>query len=94
MHTRLTVTAGTSSGIPARRAEIRVVFKESTGSRQHPKRTSPIIAGSIPARRTASFITTLPNLDKLKSFKVPPKAPIAVRQADTITTSFMMEKPP
>jgi hypothetical protein len=29
-----------------------------------------------------------------KSHKVPPKAPIAVRQADTITTSLMVGKPP
>jgi hypothetical protein len=90
MHTRFTVTAVTSSGIPAMSAEIRVVFKESTGSRQQPNLTSPMIAGSIPARLTASFITTLPRVARFISLNVPPKPPIAVRQADTITTSFII----
>jgi hypothetical protein len=89
MQTRFTVTAVTSSGIPAMMAEILVVFKESTGSRQQPKRTSPISAGSIPVLFIAPFITTLPRVARFISLRVPPKLPIAVRQADTITTSFI-----
>jgi hypothetical protein len=37
----------------------------------------------------ASFMATLPMVAALRSFRVPPKVPMAVRQAETITTSFM-----
>jgi hypothetical protein len=44
---------------------------------------------SIPALLIASFITTLPNVAQFESFSAPPKAPMAVLHAETITTSFM-----
>jgi hypothetical protein len=89
MHTLLIVAAGTDSGIPAMRAPIRVTFIASVGFKQHPNRTSSIISGDIPARSTAAFIGTLAIFAACISRKVPPNAPIAVRQADTITTSVI-----
>jgi hypothetical protein len=44
----------------------------------------------MPALFMASFIATAASFAAWLSFKVPPKAPIAVRHAETITTSFMM----
>ena len=94
MHTRLTVAAVTVSGMPASSAAMRVTFMVSTGSRQHPKRTSSITAGSIPARFTAACMATLAILAAWRSFNVPPKAPMAVRHADAITTSFIQRSFP
>ena len=93
MQTRFTVTAVTVSGIPAISAAIRVTFNASVGSMQQPKRTSSISAASIPARLTASFMTMQPRAAQLRSRSEPPKVPMAVRQADTITQSFMMFPP-
>ena len=59
VQTRLMVAAGTVLGIPANREATRVTFKLSWCSRQHPKRTSSIDSGFIPARSTASFMTAL-----------------------------------
>ena len=93
MQTRLTVTAVTVSGIPAIRAAMRVTLRASTGSMQQPKRTSSMSAGSIPALLTASRITTLPSAAQFRSRSEPPKVPMAVRQADTITHSFIRFPP-
>ena len=87
MQTRLMVTAVTVSGIPAIRAATRVTFRASTGSMQQPNRTSSIMPGSMPALLTASFMATLARLAAFISLIVPPNPPMAVRQADTITTS-------
>jgi len=55
IHTRLTVTAVTVSGIPAKRAATRAVFRVLQFSMQQPNRTSSMIAGSIPARPDGLF---------------------------------------
>ena len=89
MQTRLMVTAVTDSGTPASSAATRVIFSVSTGSMQHPKRTSSIRAGSIPARSIAPFMAVFPMFHPPTSFRVPPKVPMAVLHAETITTSFM-----
>ncbi len=89
MQTRLTVAAVTVSGMPAISAAMRVMFMLSTGSRQQPKRTSSIRAGSTPARSRAAFMATLAILVTCRSRRVPPKAPMAVRHAAAMTTSFM-----
>ncbi len=47
VQTRLMVTAVTLSGMPAMRAATRDTLRASTGSMQHPKRTSSIMPGSI-----------------------------------------------
>ena len=41
VHTRLTVMAGTVSGMPAKRAPTRATFRELTSGKQEPKRMSP-----------------------------------------------------
>jgi hypothetical protein len=45
-----------------------------------------ISSGLRPARSTAARIATAPRSDAGISFKVPPKAPIAVRTGSAITT--------
>jgi hypothetical protein len=57
---------------------------------QQPNRTSSMMAGSIPALLTASFMATLAKLAAFISLMVPPKPPMAVRQPDTITTSRIL----
>src|SRR5665647_1825376 len=64
----------------------RVVFSVLGCSMQQPNRTSSIMTGSIPARLMASFMTTAAMRAPIMSFNVPPKVPIAVLHADTITT--------
>jgi len=93
IQTRFIVTEVTVSGMPERSAATRVTFKESAGSIQHPYLISSIIAGSIPARLIASFMVMLAIVAAFISRNVPPKVPIAVRHADTITTSFISSSP-
>jgi hypothetical protein len=87
MHTRLMVAAMTVSGIDDRSAATRLTLKASMGSIQHPYRTSSIIPASIPALFIASIMVTAAIAGALLSLRLPPNAPIAVRQPDTITTS-------
>jgi len=90
MHTRLIVTATDVFGTPAFSAAIRVRLSELYGSKQFPKRTSSISSGATPDRRMASLIATLARSTTCRSLNDPPNEPIAVRQAETITTSFIM----
>src|SRR4051812_4909051 len=53
----------------------------------HPMITSPISAGSIPARAIASRITTAARSTADTSLNTPPNDPIGVRQALSITAS-------
>jgi len=49
------------------------------------------MSGAIPARVMASFMLTLPMTAAFRSRRLPPKAPIAVLHAETITTSFIVD---
>ena len=49
-----------------------------------------MMAGSIPALLTASFMVTLPMVAAFMSRNVPPNVPIAVLQAETMTISFIL----
>jgi hypothetical protein len=46
-------------------------------------------SASMPARSSAAFIVTLAIVAAWLFFKLAPKAPIAVRQAEAITTSVI-----
>jgi hypothetical protein len=50
---------------------------------------SEISSGLIPALRIASLAAVIPNSVAETPANAPPKLPIAVRTADTITTSFI-----
>src|SRR5262245_20949757 len=51
---------------------------------------SSTIAGSIPARRTASATTSAPSRGAVKSFSTPRNLPVGVRTAETMTASRMI----
>src|SRR5271165_4314657 len=51
--------------------------------------TSCMCSGFNPAFSIADFITMLPNVVAEIPAKLPPKLPIGVRVADTMTTSFI-----
>lgn len=88
MHTRLIVTAGVVSGMPANRGPTQATLQVSADSMRQPDRTSSMSCGSIAIRFTASLMVALANDTALVFNKVSPKAPIAVLQAATITTFF------
>src|SRR5690349_8751808 len=48
---------------------------------------SSTIAGSMPARRTASATTSAPSCGAVKLFSAPKNLPVGVRTADTTTDS-------
>jgi hypothetical protein len=53
-------------------------------------KTSSITDASIPAFSIAPLIAVAPNQVADTDAKLPPKLPIGVRTADTITTSFII----
>src|SRR5690606_36340869 len=85
---RLSVSAGTSFGMPAVSAATRARYR-SFGSvwMTLPKTTWPTSAGSMAARLTASRVTIVASSVGGTSRKDPPKVPTAVRVPATITTS-------
>src|SRR6478609_6915331 len=93
---RLTVTADALTGIPARRLAIRATFMPCSASGiAHPRITSSISAGSIPAARfSASAIATAASSSGRVPRSVPPGAlPAAVLTAETMTASCILRVP-
>ena len=87
--TLLIVIAGISSGKPDFTAACLAVFWPRPAWITLPMITSSTNSGLIPALLTASLITNAPKSTAGTSFKDPPKVPIAVLTALTITTSFI-----
>src|SRR5438105_12915108 len=50
---------------------------------------SSTLAGSMPARRTASATTSAPSCGAVKSLRAPRNFPVGVRTAETMTESFI-----
>src|SRR4051812_33050044 len=87
--TLLIVKAATVSGSPPFRAAWRAGFCPSPALTTLPMMHSSTSAGSIPARRTASAMTSAPSCGAEKLLRDPRNLPVGVRTADTITLEFM-----
>src|SRR5438067_12800839 len=85
--TLLTVRALTSGGRPPKIAAWRAGFCPRPAETTLPMMHSSTIAGSRPARRTASRTTHAPSSDAVNDFSAPRNFPVGVRTADTITDS-------
>ena len=77
----LTVNAGTSSGIPARREICRPGFGPTPACRAHPKIVSWIRSGRIPARDNDPRATTAPKTVAGTDARPPPNFPMGVLTA-------------
>src|SRR5262249_53833167 len=86
-HTLLTVSAATWSGRPPLSAAWRARVCPSPAETTLPMMHSSTIAGSMPARRTASRTTHAPSCSAVNDFSAPRNFPVGVRTADTITAS-------
>ena len=89
-HTLFIVVQGTSFEIPAKIAAYLAGACPKFACKTFPIKTSSIILESIPAFSMAPLIAAAPNLVADIDDKQPPKLPIGVRTADTITTSFIL----
>jgi len=85
--TLLTVTAPTSTGIPAATAACRAGAMPLPAWTTSPMMTSSIWAGSTPARRMASRMATAPSWGAGRGESAPSSFPMGVRAAPTITGS-------
>src|SRR5947208_11556563 len=87
-HIRFTPVPGTDSGNPAIKGARRPMFNpcSSTWVTQ-PRTTSSTNLGSIPARSTSALSAKAAKSSGLQSFKAPPRFPMGVRTAPTITAS-------
>lgn len=83
----LMVIAGDVSGTPAFIATCRATFCPSPAESIFPTIASLISFGLIPARTIASRAAIAPSSTALNPDRLPLKFPMAVRAADTITTS-------
>ena len=93
---RLTVTAGTSCGSPARSAAMRATFvPDSPSGVAHPMMTSSIVSGaSSGTRRSKSSMTAAAMSSGLTVRRLPRGAfPTAVRTPATITASLINNLP-
>ena len=84
-HTLLMVSAATWSARPPPSAAWRAGFWPTPALTTLPMMHSSTIAGSMPARRTASATTSAPNCGAVKSFSAPRNFPVGVRTALTMT---------
>lgn len=88
--TRLTVTAGVSTGSPARSAVCRAGFCPQPAVNTWPKiSSSTALAGSC-VRSSRPRTTAAPSSTAEREDKAPRKLPIGVRSAQTIATSFIL----
>src|SRR2546425_4603015 len=89
-HIRFTLVPGTDSGNPAISGARRAMFSpcSSTWVTQ-PSTTSSTIFGSIPVRSASARRTNAARSSGRQSFREPPRLPIGVRTAPTITASGM-----
>src|SRR2546421_7873150 len=87
-HIRFTLVPGTDSGNPAIKGARRPMFNPcpSTCVTQ-PRITSSTNLGSIPVRSTSALSAKAAKSSGLQSFKAPPRFPMGVRTAPTITAS-------
>src|SRR5207245_829944 len=88
-----TVKLGTSFGTPPSSAATRPGLRPGPAGRTWPRITSATCAGSRRARRMASRTTTPPSLVAGVCARAPPRVPIAVRVALTITGVGMRAPP-
>src|SRR5437667_303753 len=88
-----TVKLGTSFGTPPSSAATRPGLSPSPAGSTWPRITSSTCAGSRRARRMASRTTTLPSLVAGVCARAPPRVPMAVRVALTITGVGMRAPP-
>src|SRR3984893_4924132 len=88
-HTLLIGSAATRSGSPPCNAACRAGFCPLPAATTLPMMHSSTIAGSMPARRTASATTSAPSWGAVKSLSAPRNFPVGVRTALTITDSRM-----
>src|SRR3989441_1668397 len=89
-HIRFTLVPGTDSGNPAIKGARRPMFRPCSSTWvTHPRITSSTNLGSIPARSTRDLNAKAARSSGLQSFKAPPRFPIGVRTAPTITASRM-----
>ena len=88
--TLLTVKDGTSIGIPAWTLTWRATFCPKPACSTFPKINSSTRSAEIFARLIASLTTAVPSSTAETDFRLPPKLPMAVLTAETITTSFIM----
>src|SRR6266566_1160450 len=87
-HIRFTLVPGTDSGNPAIKGARRPMFKPCSSTWvTHPRMTSSTNLGSIPARSTSARSAKAAKSSGLQSFKAPPRFPMGVRTAPTITAS-------
>src|SRR6185503_2044723 len=93
-HTRLMVSAGTSTGTPALSAACRATFMPAPACSTHPISTSSTSDGVTWARAIASRIAMAPRSAAERSLKAPPNDPIGVRQALTSNASMSLGKSP
>src|SRR5918993_5388065 len=91
--TLLMVNAETVSGRPPLSAAWRAGFWPLPAWMTLPMMHSSTIAGSIPARRTASRTTIAPSCGAVNSLREPRNLPVGVRTAETITASRMDGQP-
>src|SRR5688572_10677112 len=84
-HTLLMVSAATWSESPPRSAACRAGACPSPADTTLPMMHSSTIAGSMPARRTASRTTRAPSCGAVKSFRAPRNLPVGVRAAERMT---------
>src|SRR5213083_3038865 len=88
-----TVKLGTSFGTPPSSAATRPGFNPSAAGSTWPRITSSTCAGSRRARRIASRTATPPSLVAGVCARAPPRVPMAVRVALTITGVGMTDPP-
>src|SRR5262245_27319951 len=91
-HTRLIVSAGTSTGTPALSAACRATFIPAPAWSTHPMSTSSSSAGFTFARAIASRIASAPRSTAERSLNAPPNEPIGVRHALTSTALTSLGK--
>jgi len=93
---RLTVTAGTSCGSPARNEAMRATFApDSASGVAQPRITSSIVSGGSPGRRFSKSLMTAAAMSSGRVVRNVPLGafPTAVRTAATMTASFISEPP-
>src|SRR5690606_32856233 len=78
---------------PALKADTRAILDASGDCLACPKMTWSTSAPSIPARRTASSITTAASWSALTFIRAPPRRPTGVRTALTTTTFRTLATP-
>src|SRR5947199_174164 len=87
-HIRFTLVPGTDSGNPAISGARRAMFRPCSSTWvTHPSTTSSTIFGSIPVRSARARRTNAARSSGRQSFREPPRFPIGVRTAPTITAS-------